>query len=77
MAARSDGSNQMCVTIAIRFSHFGNQIAETPSFGSVRGHPTVAAIREGLAHVKAGRTKPARAALKALAKKYGIATPDK
>jgi prevent-host-death family protein len=38
---------------------------------------TVAAIREGLADVKAGRTKPARAALKALAKKYGIATPDK
>ena len=38
---------------------------------------TVAAIREGLADVKAGRTKPARAALKALAKKYGITTPDK
>jgi len=38
---------------------------------------TVAAIREGLADVKAGRTKPARAALKALAKKYGIATPGK
>ncbi len=37
----------------------------------------VAAIREGLADAKAGRTKPARAALKALAKKYGIATPDK
>ncbi len=34
---------------------------------------TLAAIREGLADVKAGRTKPARAALKALAKKYGIA----
>jgi len=33
---------------------------------------TVAAIREGLADVKAGRTKPAKAALKALAKKYGI-----
>jgi prevent-host-death family protein len=38
---------------------------------------TVAAIREGLADAKAGRTKPVRAALKALAKKYGIATPDK
>ncbi|HUY89849.1 MAG TPA: type II toxin-antitoxin system Phd/YefM family antitoxin [Pirellulales bacterium] len=34
----------------------------------------VAAIRAGLADVAAGRTKPARAALKALAKKYGI--PD-
>jgi prevent-host-death family protein len=38
---------------------------------------TVAAIRGGLADAKAGRTKPARVALKALAKKYGIATPDK
>jgi prevent-host-death family protein len=35
---------------------------------------TVAAIREGLADMKAGRSKPARAALKALARKYGIAT---
>jgi prevent-host-death family protein len=34
----------------------------------------VAAIREGLADVKRGRTKPARAALQALAKKYGVAT---
>jgi len=33
---------------------------------------TVAALREALADVEAGRTKPARAALKALAKKYGI-----
>lgn len=33
---------------------------------------TIAAINEGLADVKAGRTKPARTALKALAKKYGI-----
>jgi prevent-host-death family protein len=35
---------------------------------------TVAAIREGLADMNAGRSKPARAALKALARKYGIAT---
>jgi hypothetical protein len=35
---------------------------------------TVAAIREGLADAEAGRVKPARKALKALAKKYGI--PD-
>ena len=34
---------------------------------------TMAAIREGLADVKAGRTKPARAVLGRLAKKYGIA----
>ncbi len=33
---------------------------------------TIAAIREGLADVAAKRTKPARAALKTLAKKYGI-----
>lgn len=36
---------------------------------------TVAAIREGLADVDAGRTKPARQALKALAKKYGLEVP--
>jgi prevent-host-death family protein len=36
---------------------------------------TVAAIREGLADVEAGRTKPARAALRNLAKKYGLAVP--
>ncbi len=33
---------------------------------------TLAAIREGLADAKAGRTKPARAVLGRLAKKYGI-----
>ncbi len=38
---------------------------------------TVAAIREGLADVAAGRTKKARVALKALAKKYGIPAADK
>src|SRR6266404_198436 len=36
---------------------------------------TVAEIREGLNDVQAGRTKPARTALKALAKKYGIESP--
>lgn len=35
---------------------------------------TIAAIREGLADVAAKRTKPAKAALKSLAKKYGIET---
>jgi prevent-host-death family protein len=33
---------------------------------------TVAAIREALADVQAGRTKPARQTLKALAKRYDI-----
>ena len=37
---------------------------------------TVAAIREALADVEAGRTKPARQALKALAKKHGIPADD-
>ncbi|MCA9094030.1 MAG: type II toxin-antitoxin system Phd/YefM family antitoxin [Planctomycetaceae bacterium] len=37
---------------------------------------TVAAIKEGLADVRAGRTKPARAVLKTLAKKYGLSTPE-
>jgi prevent-host-death family protein len=35
---------------------------------------TIAAIRAGLADVDARRTKPARAALRALAKKYGVRT---
>lgn len=38
---------------------------------------TVAAIREGLADVEAGRTRPAREALRNLAKKYGLAVPGK
>ncbi len=38
---------------------------------------TLAAIREGLADAKAGRSKPARAALGRLAKKYGITGPRK
>lgn len=37
---------------------------------------TVAAIREGLADVEGGRVKPARRALKTLAKKYGIPLTD-
>lgn len=37
---------------------------------------TVAAIRDGLADAEAGRVKPARRALKALARKYGIPTSD-
>jgi prevent-host-death family protein len=36
----------------------------------------VQAIREGLADAEAGRVKPARKALKALAKKYGISMSD-
>ncbi len=35
------------------------------------------AIREGLADVEAGRTQPARGALKRLAKKYGIPHSEK
>jgi prevent-host-death family protein len=37
---------------------------------------TVAAIRAGLADVAANRAKPARAALKSLAKKFGIPATD-
>ena len=37
---------------------------------------TVAAIRAGLDSVEAGRVKPARKALKALARKYGVPTSD-
>lgn len=38
---------------------------------------TIAAVREGLADVEAGRTKPARTVLRALAKKYGLTVPEK
>ena len=38
---------------------------------------TLAAIQEGLADAKAGRSKPARAALGRLARKYGIAVPER
>lgn len=38
---------------------------------------TIAAIKEGLADVQSGRSKPAATALKALAKKYGIPTSEK
>jgi prevent-host-death family protein len=37
---------------------------------------TVAAVLAGLADVEAKRTKPARAALRALGKKYGIRATD-
>lgn len=33
---------------------------------------TLAALREGLADLDAGRTKPARAVIRSLAKKYGL-----
>ena len=36
---------------------------------------TMAAVREGLADAKAGRSKPAKAALGRLARKYGITAP--
>ena len=38
---------------------------------------TIAAIREGLADVAAGRTRPARSAFKALATKYGLPLANK
>lgn len=37
----------------------------------------VEAIRAGLEDANAGRVKPAREALKALAKKYGVTLPEK
>jgi predicted transcriptional regulator len=36
---------------------------------------TLEAIREGIADVRAGRTKPARESIERLAKKYGIPLP--
>lgn len=43
----------------------------------VEREETIAAIQGGLADVRSGRTKGARPALKALAKKYGISTQGK
>lgn len=37
---------------------------------------TIAAIRAGLEDGASGRTKPARAALRSLAKKYGLSTDE-
>lgn len=37
---------------------------------------TLAAIREGLADVEAGRTQPADVAFRRLAEKYGLEVPD-
>ena len=50
------------------------RLAETAA--QIQHEETVAAIREALADVEAGRTKPARATLKALARKHGIPTRD-
>ena len=38
---------------------------------------TIAAIREGLADIESGRTKPACAALERLAKRFGLTTPER
>lgn len=42
----------------------------------VEREETIAAIREGLADLKSGRTRPARTALKSLAKRYGVAAEE-
>jgi prevent-host-death family protein len=48
----------------------------TEAATNVEREEVVAAIREGLADAKAGRSKPGRAALSRLAKKYGISHPQ-
>ena len=66
-----NGKAQVVVQDACAYQRLLEQAAK------VDRDETVAAIRAGLADVKAGRTKPARAALKALAKKHGIRTTGK
>ena len=65
-----NGKAQVVVQDAAAYQKLLEAVARTDR------EETVAAIREGLDDVKAGRTKPARAALKALAKKYGIETTE-
>ncbi len=64
------GKAEVVVQDAAAYQHLVEQAAKADR------EETVAAIREGLADVKAGRVKPARKALMALAKKYGIPTTD-
>jgi prevent-host-death family protein len=61
-----NGKAQVVVQDAAAYQKLLEAVARTDR------EETVAAIREGLDDVRTGRTKPARAALKALAKKYGI-----
>jgi len=66
-----NGKAQVVVQDAAAYQKLAEAAAKTER------EETIAAIREGLADVAAGRTKPARAALNRLAKKYGIPTAGK
>ena len=65
-----NGKAEVVVQDAAAYQHLVEQAAKADR------DETVAAIREGLADLKAGRVKPARKALTALAKKYGIPTTN-
>ncbi len=61
-----NGKAEVVVQVAAAYRRLVERAAQ------IERDETVAAIREALADVEAGRTKPARQALKALAKKHGI-----
>jgi len=65
-----NGKSQVVVQDAAAYQRLVERVAQTER------EETIAAIREGLADVEAGRTKPARAALRTLAKKYGLNVPE-
>ncbi|MBI3466834.1 MAG: type II toxin-antitoxin system Phd/YefM family antitoxin [Planctomycetes bacterium] len=65
-----NGRAEVVVQDADAYRRLAERVAQ------IEREETVAGIREALADVEAGRTKPARAALRALAKKYGISTSD-
>jgi prevent-host-death family protein len=65
-----NGKAQLVVQDAAAYQRLVDQAAR------VDREQTIAAIRAGLADVEAGRTKPARAALLALARKYGMPVPE-
>lgn len=70
MVLTVNGKADVVVQDAAAFQRLAEQAAKADR------DEAVAAIREGLADVEAGRVKPARKALKALARKYGIPTSD-
>ena len=70
MVLTVNGKAEVVVQDAAAYQRLVEQVAKADR------EEAVAAIREGLADAQAGRIKPARKALKALAKKYGIATAD-
>jgi len=65
-----NGKAQVVVQDAAAYQQLVERVAQ------VEREETIAALREGLADVEAGRTRPARQALRSLAQKYGFTVPE-